>query len=214
VAGSWQRVVRCCDSHNVTRAHIQHFRSLPPLEHPNLDLGFIYKLFSWKWITEISTPFVPLIFASTLTLMFSRPGKLGKRKPHWRKDDHLSSTLTPPESPEILCNPFCLPSPALAHHGTLDGPRLSLSKHLVCELPDIYLIPPNGDLLKAAVCVWDSKVDGILSSSLDSSPSTPVATPVGSFFVVYEQYPLIYLPCSNSNCMGVTGSRSQVLIRR
>lgn len=115
--------------------------------------------------------------------MFSRSGKLGKRKPQGRNNNNPSSTLAIPESPEILCNPFCLPSsPVLVREGALDGPHLSLSKHLICELPDIYLVPPNDDPLKVAICVWDSKTDGILSTFLDSSPSTPVASPVGPPF--------------------------------
>ena len=138
--------------------------------------------------------------------MFLYSGKLGKRTPCGPNEVHPTSTG--PGSPEILCNPFCLPSPELAHQ---DGPRLSATRHLVCDdLPDIYLIPPNGDPLKTAICVWDSRFDGIFSSFLDSDPSTPVATPVGSSCCC-THHTLTSLLRSVSNAIG---SHSQALIRR
>src|ERR1700733_2585551 len=121
--------------------------------------------------------------------MLPRPGKSSKCK---RGGLHgarkMSSTLPSTESPEILCNPFYLPSPAPAHQNDSDDPCLNVAKHLICELPNIYLIPPNGNPLKTGICVWNSKFDGILSSFLDSGPSTPVATPVLCSAILHVGY--------------------------
>lgn len=148
--------------------------------------------------------------------MFPRPGKSGKCKRGGLHDARsISPTIASTESPEILCNPFCLPSPAPAHQNDSDDSCLDVAKHLICELPNIYLIPPNGDPLKTSICVWNSKFDGILSSFLDSDPSTPLATPVlCSALYVALHHLLIYPLPSGPNGLRSTGSHSQVPIRR
>lgn len=84
--------------------------------------------------------------------------------------------LTAPGSPQVLCNPFSLPTLALTLEEstyTADT-RTCISRHLVCELPDIYLVPPGHDVQGLSVCLWSSKLDGKVSSFLDSVPNTPV----------------------------------------
>lgn len=84
-------------------------------------------------------------------------------------------------------NPFSLPTHPLAPEaragGVAAGQATSarrssgVSRHLVCELPDIYLVPPavKARGRSASVCLWDSQLDGKVSTFLDSNPGTPVS---------------------------------------